>query len=113
MLDILRRELDPDNTSFVLDTYWLQYGGVSVTETVSRFAGRLDILHLKDMRIPFGENDPQMTALGGGNLDFPEIIRAAEDAGVTHLCYEQDGGHEGDTLESARISAEYFYSIIK
>ncbi len=113
MLDVLLRELDPINTSFVLDTYWLQYGGASVTETISKFEGRLDIIHLKDMRIPFGQNDPQMTALGGGNLNFPEIIRAAEDAGATYLCYEQDGGHEGDTLESAKVSAEYFYSIMR
>ncbi len=111
VLELLLRELDPQRTSFVLDTYWLQQGGASVTDWICRFAGRVDILHLKDMGVPFGKNDCTMTELGAGNIDFREVLRAADFAGVSHLCYEQDGGHAVDSLESARVSAEYFFSI--
>lgn len=113
IMDILVQGLDPKTTSFVLDTHWLQKGGVNIIEWLGKLEGRVKILHLKDYGVNFGENNGFITELGSGNINFPEVIKAAEAAGVEHLCYEQDNCHKVNSLESAKQSAEYFYSIMK
>ena len=113
IMEILVRELDQKNISFVLDTYWLQKGGVSILEWIYKLGGRVDILHLKDMYIPAGGDEGCMTELGAGNINFKDVIRAADETGVKHLCYEQDGNHKKDSLLSAKQSAEYFFEHIQ
>ncbi|MEE0946684.1 MAG: sugar phosphate isomerase/epimerase [Acutalibacteraceae bacterium] len=113
MMDVLVKELDPETTSFVLDTHWLQKGGVNIIEWLNKLEGRVKILHLKDYAVNFGENNGYITELGNGNINFKEVIRVAENTGVEHLCYEQDNAVNGDSLASAKQSAEYFYSIMK
>lgn len=111
MMDILVTELDPHNTSFVLDTYWLNHGGVNILEWIEKLAGRVDILHLKDKGVPFGSNDGAITELGNGNINFRGVLRTAKAAGVQEFCYEQDGNFTVNSLESAKQSAAYFFSI--
>lgn len=111
VMEILMRELHP-NVSFVPDTFWLQTGGVNILEYLKKMEGRMKILHLKDYAVWFGQGGGHITELGSGNINFKDVIKAAECYGVEELCYEQDDGHKVNPLESAKQSAEYFYSII-
>ena len=95
IMDIYMREFDPKNISFVVDTFWLQAGAVSITEWMEKFAGRCDIFHLKDGGVKPGENMPYITECGNGNINFKEIIKLADEIGVKHLCVEQDSWPEG------------------
>ncbi len=105
-MDILLKNTDPDNFSFVMDTYWVQYGGGDVCEWIKKFAGRIDILHLKEMRVT--RFDPEIGEIGSGNLDWERILKVAEDTGVKSIVVEQDGNWKNDDpFESVRISAEY------
>ena len=65
-MDILKEGLDPKNTAFVLDTYWIQYGGGDVRRWIEELSGRISVLHLKDMGI-HGET-PFYAEIGQGNL---------------------------------------------
>ena len=109
VMDILVRELDPKNCSFVLDTYWVQHAGAFVNEWIEKLAGRIDILHLKDKAIK-GFDTGYITELGSGNLNFKSIMKTAEATGVKYFCYEQDSGHVINPLESAKQSAEFFFN---
>lgn len=104
---------DKENVTFVLDTCWLQHGGVNILEWLDKLKGRVEILHLKDRGVMnTGTNDSDMTELGNGNMNFPEIIKAAKAAGVEYLCYEQDYNWEKDPLSSAETSINYLKSIL-
>ncbi len=111
IMELLIRELS-FNTSFVMDTYWLQAGGVNILEWIKKLEGKIEILHLKDYMVPFEKGGCIMTELGNGNINFKEVIKVAEGCGVEYLCYEQDRNYKEDSLLSAKQSAEYFYSII-
>lgn len=102
--------LDPSTTGFVLDTFWVQHGGGDVRYWIEKLAGRVDILHLKDMgRSPNGAETPQfITEIGNGNLYWRGILETAHDAGVKHYVVEQDIC-PGDPFESLRISSEYLH----
>lgn len=110
VMDILAEEFDPENISFVLDTCWVAAGGGDVCHWINKLAGRIDILHLKDMTVKVVRaSEPQvlLTEVGNGNLYWDGIMEAAEKAGVRHYVVEQDGNWVGTPFNSLRMSAEF------
>ena len=103
MMDVLADGLDPKTTSFVLDTYWVQHGGGDVRAWMEKLAGRIDILHLKDMGMAGSQF---ITEIGQGNINFDGIIEVAEKIGVKHYVVEQDTC-PGDPFDSLKISRDY------
>lgn len=95
--------------SFCLDTYWVQHGGGDVRQWIEKLAGRIDILHLKDM----AKNDEAqfITEVGNGNLYWEGILKTAVDTGVKYFVVEQDTC-PGDPFESLKISREYLDKFI-
>ena len=107
IMDMLIEGLDPINTGFVLDTYWVQHGGGDVRYWIEKLAGRIDILHLKDMAKSDGNEPPQyITEVGNGNLYWEGIIETALRTGVKSFVVEQDTC-PGDPFDSLRKSADY------
>ncbi|MBR6709686.1 MAG: sugar phosphate isomerase/epimerase [Clostridia bacterium] len=99
--------------NFTIDTYWLQYGGVDICDTIDRAAGRMACLHLKDYMIVYQDGDrpsfaPQYAPVGDGNIDFAKVLRHAEAAGCEYYFVEQDNAADlPDTLEQVARSARY------
>ena len=114
------------------DCGWLEAAGVSAVDYIQRYSGRVKMLHLRDfwqskhrnkVFVQYHENnqivvynecqsaDFEARPLGHGLLDVPAVIKAARDAGVTHLIYENDprgGNRFGMTpLEAAKTSCTY------
>ena len=83
------------------DTYWLQFGGVNAGAWIRRLAGRVPLVHLKDLAIERG--DPVDAEVGEGNLDWPDILDACREAKTRWLIVEQDAPRR-DSLESVAIS---------
>jgi sugar phosphate isomerase/epimerase len=99
-----------DETSLLaeLDTYWVQMGGGDPLAWTRRWAeaGRLPLLHLKDVRItPVGET--RFGELGRGSLHFDPIILAAESGGCRSFIIEQDLTYERDTFQAIAESFQF------
>ncbi len=110
IFDRLIDGLDKENVSFVLDAFWCQYAGIDVRDMIERLAGRIEVLHLKDMtadREYNGEYQYPMVEIGSGVMNYKGIIECAERAGVKHFVVEDDRCFPGKSLESAKISADY------
>ena len=110
MWDMLVDGLDPENTSFVLDTCWVQAGCGDVRHWIEKLAGRIDILHLKDC-YPVTEPTSNkilttMTEIGNGGIYWDGVIETARKAGVKAYVVEQDTC-PGDPFDSVKISADY------
>jgi sugar phosphate isomerase/epimerase len=90
------------------DTYWVQLGGGSPLAWVKRFAdaGRLPLVHLKDVRIA-PNRDTQFAELGAGVLEFEPIITAAEAGGCQSFIIEQDTTYGRDEFEAVAESFRY------
>jgi len=100
-LAILYEESDPRYFLSEIDTYWIQHGGGSPAAWVRRLKGRAPCLHLKDMTNKGGQQ--LMAEVGEGNLDWPDILAAARDAGTEWYIVEQDTCQR-DPFESLAIS---------
>ena len=79
-----------------IDTHWVQRGGGNPLSWIKRLAGRMDVIHLKDYGVDTADiksiwsNQPVMKPVGSGNLDWGEIIPAAEQSGVKVFVVEHD-----------------------
>ena len=111
LMDLLVENLDPATTSFVLDTCWVAHGGGDVRHWLEKLAGRIDILHLKDLVVYYnkdGKRDHTMTEIGAGNLWWDGIIETAERTGVKYYNVEQDSYFAtGDPFDSIKQSRDY------
>ncbi len=126
--------LDPsDCLQLEIDTCWVHYGGEDPSAYVRKYAGRLDVLHLKDFvcknlgggpvyaligengeekeKPTLAENDFKFRPVGYGMQNFAEILAAAEDAGVEYVIVEQDDSYDTPSLESAKMSRDYLRTL--
>jgi sugar phosphate isomerase/epimerase len=100
-LEILFDATPPELLAAELDTYWLQFAGASPVAWIRRLAGRVPLVHLKDMSIAGGAQVQR--EVGEGNLDWPGILDACRDTNTRWLVVEQDEAN-GDPLHSLAIS---------
>jgi sugar phosphate isomerase/epimerase len=109
-LEILFESVPADLLRAELDTYWLQASGASPATWLRKLKGRVPLVHLKDMTVVEGR--AVQTEIGNGNLDWPEILNAAREAGVEWLIVEQDDS-EHDSLESLAISYRNLADLLR
>jgi sugar phosphate isomerase/epimerase len=100
----------PNDLKAELDTYWIQAGGASPLKWVKMMAGRMPILHIKEMNIDAQRNQ-RYDAIGSGNLDWPEIMQAAADGGVEYVMYEQDDCYNDNPFELAERTYKYLAGL--
>ena len=96
-MEILFEESDPRRMFAELDTYWVQHGGANPVTWIRKLAGRINIVHLKDMAMD--GSDQKFAEVGEGNLEWEPILAACRDSGVEWYIVEQDTC-PGDPFES-------------
>lgn len=105
-MDILLSELD--EAQFEIDVYWAQAGGADPVEMIKKVAGRMDVVHYKDMtgKLPSAENRSMtdMAPIGEGNLDWIKIMAACDEIGVKYAFIEQDNAVETDPIGCMKTS---------
>ncbi|GHO90402.1 sugar phosphate isomerase [Reticulibacter mediterranei] len=101
VLDYLIEQTDPASVSFELDTYWAAFAGVDPVEYLQRHAGRVTLVHLKDMT-----PERTFTEVGAGILPIAEIVAAARTSGVQSFLVENDQPRI-PSLESAQRSLQF------
>lgn len=96
----------PEHLKAEIDTYWITAGGGSPAAWINSLAGRMPLLHVKDMCVT-PDREQRMAEIGQGNLDWPGIIEAAGNAGVEEVLVEQDQTYGRDPFESMEISYKF------
>jgi len=109
ILDALLDRTSPQHVYAELDTYWIKRGGADPATYIRKYAGRLPMLHLKDMA---DDEKKSFAEVGTGVLDWQGIHAAAIDAGVEVYAVEQDVC-PGDPLDSARGSLEFVRKLLR
>lgn len=109
ILDTIYAQTDAHYLQGEIDTYWVQYGGGDVVAWCEKLKGRLPLIHLKDYRIT-DDNKPDFAEVGQGNLNWKEIIPAAEQSGCEWFIVEQDTT-PGDPFDSLKISFDYLAAL--
>jgi len=133
--DHIFSELGLDIIKPQIDTCWVHYAGYNPVDSINKYAGKVNILHLKDFickNLAGGavydlidnegkvqerdkntreEHGFEFKPVGYGIQKFPEIIEAAKNAGIKYLIVEQDKHTENTAMEDAKLSIDYLKSI--
>ncbi len=134
ILDKIFRTVANGLVSPELDVAWIHYGGVDPAEYVKKYAGKIDIVHLKDFACANLPNEPvfklvekhgrgiipptrkeagfRYLPVGSGIQDWTAILDACEAAGAEYLVVEQDESRDCGQLEAAKKSIDYLKSIL-
>lgn len=105
--DLLLQNTSPENLFMELDTYWVVYGGYNPIDYFSRYPGRFELWHVKDMA---EGKDRESTEIGSGTLDFPGMYEKAERAGMEYIFLEQEHFNM-DPWSSLEISIAYLKKL--
>lgn len=130
-LDILYNEVPANLLQTELDTCWVNVGGENPSAYIRKYSGRAPVVHLKDFVMPgkkpekmyelIGIQDEtaaedakafELRPLGCGVQNFPEILKASEEAKVSWVVVEQDMPSMGKSpMECAKVSIDYLKTI--
>ena len=105
IMERLMQETNPENVKFIVDTYWLQVGGMNPAGFIRNLGERAMAIHYKDLK-PKADNTIEMAEIGEGNLDWEEITKACEEAGARWVLVEQDICQR-NPFESLKMSYDY------
>lgn len=129
LLDIIAEEC-PD-LGFEIDLHWVQRAGASPIDTLKRFAGKVDLIHLKDYRVgdipeeafaSLDEGDVmtfynaftniiEFAELGQGSMDYKPIIEQALESGVRYMLVEQDMLYGRDPFDCLADSRDHLIEL--
>ena len=98
------------DVQLTLDAYHSAIAGVNTAALMRRYAGRVDIIHLKDS-VECRKGAP-LTPVGSGAIDFAPVIAACADAGVKAIMAEQESW-QGDAFDCMAQSLKYLRGAIK
>ncbi len=105
IFDIIYANSAAQNVAIQLDTCWADVGGADTLALMRKYGHRIVLLHAKDY-VRDAAGQVVFKELGRGGLSWDPIFDAAKTCHVAWYIVEQDMW-EGDSLESARISAEF------
>ncbi|HNX27660.1 MAG TPA: sugar phosphate isomerase/epimerase, partial [Phycisphaerae bacterium] len=83
---------------FEPDVYWLAFAGRQPLAMMRKLAGRMPLLHLKDMS---SDSSRSFCEVGQGILPMREIILTSEAMDVEYAFVEQDGNWAASPMDSA------------
>ena len=101
-LQELYDQASPHDLKAEIDVYWIAHGGGDPAAWLDMCAGRMPVIHFKDMVIV--DKEQRMAEVGEGNLNWPRIIEAARKGGVEYALVEQDNCYGKDPFECLATS---------
>ncbi len=114
LYDLIVRKTDPFYVSFELDILWAFFPGQDPAKLLRKYGNRYETMHLKDLRkgvkgdMSGGTSQENDVALGTGQIDLPEVLKAAEKAGIKHYYIEDESNN---VMEQVPESIAYLKSL--
>jgi sugar phosphate isomerase/epimerase len=87
LYDVMMKETDPRYVAMQADVFWMKQGGQDPASWLSKYPGRFQMMHLKDIG-PTPKKE--MRDVGKGTIDWPALVSQATRAGVKHWFVEHD-----------------------
>jgi sugar phosphate isomerase/epimerase len=99
--DIYMKNTDPSLITFELDIYWATKAGHNPIDLFKRFPGRFQLWHVKDME---KSEDKYFAPVGTGSIDYKEIFKYQETAGMKYFFVEQDATRDNKPFDAIKTS---------
>ena len=104
--DYLMNHTDKNLVKCEMDVYWVAKGGADPLTFLQKYAGRYEILHLKDMT---RTDEKTFECVGSGSINFPAILKEADKQGIKRYFVEYDNVADG--MACLKSSGEYLRKL--
>lgn len=112
-LDVLLKDTDPAYVTLEMDCGWVMAAGRNPVTYLTRYPGRISMLHVKDMKPAVPGKLPGervSTVLGKGTFDYKPIFAAAKKASIKHYFVEQEE-FDGDPMQELTEDYQYLHTM--
>jgi sugar phosphate isomerase/epimerase len=110
--DLLVAAASPQELRLELDLGWVFVGGRDPASMIRKYAGRVDLLHVKDMvKDPSSPTGFRSVEVGRGLIDWRAVFEAAHAAKVQGYFVEQEAPFKRPILDSLAMSREYLRKV--
>jgi sugar phosphate isomerase/epimerase len=96
LFDYIVQNTNPEYVSFEMDVMWTFHGGGDPAKLLYKYGNRWKLLHLKDIKngiandLTGGTPTENNVALGTGQINYPEVLKAAKSIGIQHYFIEDE-----------------------
>ena len=97
LLDLIIKETDPNLVKFEMDVLWTFLPNVDPAALIRKYPGRFKLMHIKDMKpgvargsLSGGLPDSSQAVIGQGQVNWPEVMKAAKAAGLEYYYLEDE-----------------------
>jgi len=97
LFDLLMKETDPKLVAYEMDILWVVFPGEDPAKLMAKYPDRFVFTHVKDLRKgvktgdPSGKTDVRNDVpVGTGQVDYPAVIKAAENSAVKYHFIEDE-----------------------
>ena len=96
LLDYIIQNTNPDYVSFEMDVMWTFHGGGDPAKLLYKYPTRWKLIHLKDIKngvandLTGGTPTINNVALGTGQINYAEVLKAAKAIGIKHYFIEDE-----------------------
>jgi sugar phosphate isomerase/epimerase len=115
LFDLLMAETRPEHVKYEMDVFWVVHPKQDPVKLLEKYGSRFELIHVKDMRrgtptgLLTGKSDvTNDVALGTGIMKWPEILKAAQAAGVKWYFIEDESPA---SIEQIPISMRFLEQI--
>ncbi len=96
LFDYVIQHTNPETVAFEMDVLWTIFPGADPASLLKKYPDRFQLMHLKDLKkgvegnLSGGTPVQNDVAIGSGQANYPEILKAAQDAGVKFYFIEDE-----------------------
>jgi sugar phosphate isomerase/epimerase len=116
LYDYIVKNTDPAYVSFELDILWAFFPGQDPAALLKKYGKRYKTMHLKDLKkgvignMSGGSSAENDVILGTGQINIPDVLKAARKAGVEHYYIEDESSN---SITQVPESIKYLKSLKK
>lgn len=116
LFDYIVKNTDPKYVSFEMDIMWTFHGGGDPAKLLLKYKSRWKMVHLKDIRkgvendLTGGTSIHNDVALGTGQINYPEVLKACNKIGIKHYFIEDESP---DHATQIPVTIAYLKSLTK
>lgn len=110
--DYLMQNTDEGKVDYEIDMYWVVEGGANNIEYLKKYKNRFQLCHVKDRSKNAAEIEGNASCtLGTGTIDYPSILKVAEEIGMEYYLVEQERYDNTTPMKCAEDGAKYLQQL--
>lgn len=105
-IDYFIENSNPEHLNFQMDLYWVTKAEADPLAYFNKAPGRFKSWHVKDM-----DDQGRFAPVGKGSIDFANILKHKDQAGLEYYFVEQDRTFEQTPMKAVKISHDALSAI--